>query len=297
VVAPPLDFSAWVHVTGYWFLDEAKDWTPPADLVAFIKKARDDNMKLVYIGFGSVIVSDSKAMTQSIVDAVLKADVRCILSKGWSDRLDAKNPTKSEVPLPPSIFQIASAPHDWLFAQIDAAVHHGGAGTTGASLRAGIPTIIKPFFGDQFFFSTRIEDIGVGLRVKHITPNTLGKALWIATHDTRMRTKAHALGERIRAENGVQTAVNALYRDMEYAKRLIKRKTGKRLRTPGEKDDEQDGDGDGDGEDDEEGEEWEYLEGEEVADAAAGQLGVGIGDPLGWEAYARQRRFMSAFGV
>jgi sterol 3beta-glucosyltransferase len=115
-------------------------------LLAFIKKARDDKMKLVYIGFGSVVVSDSKAMTQNIVEAVLKADVRCILSKGWSDRLDAKDPNKAEVVLPPSIFQIGSAPHDWLFKQIDAAVHHGGAGTTGASLRAGIPTIIKPFF-------------------------------------------------------------------------------------------------------------------------------------------------------
>jgi sterol 3beta-glucosyltransferase len=298
VVAPPLDFSAWVHVTGYWFLDEAKDWTPPAALLAFIKQAREDDKKLVYIGFGSVIVSDSKAMTQNIVDAVLKADVCCVLSKGWSDRLDAKEPNKSEVPLPPSIFQIASAPHDWLFKQIDAAVHHGGAGTTGASLRAGIPTIIKPFFGDQFFFSTRIEDIGVGLCVKHITPNTLGKALWIATHDSRMRTKARVLGERIRAENGVQTAINALYRDMEYAKRLIKRKTGKRLRSPGEDDDEdgdQDQDAFGDDEEDE-AEEWQFLDGDEVADAAAGQVGGGIGDPVGWEAYARQRRFLGAFG-
>jgi len=298
VVAPPLDFSAWVHVTGYWFLDEAKDWTPPADLLAFIRKAREDNTKLVYIGFGSVVVSDSKAMTQNIVDAVLKADVRCILSKGWSDRLDAKDPNKAEVALPDSIFQIASAPHDWLFKQIDAAVHHGGAGTTGASLRAGIPTIIKPFFGDQFFFSTRVEDIGVGLRVKNITPNTLGKALWIATHDGRIRTKARVLGERIRAENGVQTAINALYRDMEYAKRLIKRKTGMRLSSPGEKkaaeydDEDQDDFGD-----DEEEEEWTFLEGDDEADAdATGQSGVGIGDPLGWEAYAQQRRFLGAFG-
>ena len=298
VVAPPLDFSAWVHVTGYWFLDEANGWTPPADLLAFIKKARDDKMKLVYIGFGSVIVSDSKAMTQNIIDAVLKADVRCILSKGWSDRLDAREPNKAEVPLPPSIFQIASAPHDWLFQEIDAVVHHGGAGTTGASLRAGKPTIIKPFFGDQFFFSTRVEDIGVGLRVKHITPNALGKALWIATHDDRIITKARVLGERIRAENGVQTAINALYRDMEYAKRLIKRKTGKRLRTPGEKLAEYDDDQDtfGDDEDDEGAEEeWQFLQGDEVADAA-GQPGAGIGDPLGWEAYAKQRRFLGAFG-
>jgi sterol 3beta-glucosyltransferase len=301
VVAPPLDFSAWVHVTGYWFLDEAKDWTPPADLLAFIKKARDDNMKLVYIGFGSVVVSDSKAMTQNIVEAVLKADVRCILSKGWSDRLDAKDPTKAEVALPPSIFQIGSAPHDWLFKQVDAVVHHGGAGTTGASLRAGIPTIIKPFFGDQFFFSTRVEDIGVGLRVKNITPNTLGKALWIATHDGRIRTKARLLGERIRAENGVQTAINALYRDMEYAKRLIKRKTGTRLSTPGEKKaaeyDGEDADDQGDFGDDEEEEEWTFLEGDDDAEAdATGTAGAGIGDPVGWEAYAQQRRFLGAFG-
>lgn len=298
VVAPPLDFSAWVHVTGYWFLDESKDWTPPADLLAFIAKAKKDKMKLVYIGFGSVIVSDSKAMTQNIVDAVLKADVRCILSKGWSDRLDAREPNKSEVPLPPSIFQIASAPHDWLFKEMDAVVHHGGAGTTGASLRAGKPTIIKPFFGDQFFFSTRVEDIGVGIRVKHITPNALGKALWIATHDDRIRAKANLLGERIRSENGVQTAINALYRDMEYAKRLIKRKTGRQLRTPGEKVAEYDDDQDtfGDDEDDEGAEEeWQFLQGDEVADAA-GQPGARIGDPLGWEAYAKQRRFLGAFG-
>lgn len=296
VVTPPLDFSAWVHVTGYWFLDEASDWTPPADLLAFINKAREDDKKLVYIGFGSIIVSDSKAMTQNIIDAVLKADVRCILSKGWSDRLDAKEPNKSEVPLPPSIFQIGSAPHDWLFRQIDAAVHHGGAGTTGASLRAGVPTIIKPFFGDQFFFSTRVEDIGVGLRVKSITPNTLGKALWIATHDDRIRTKARVLGELIRAENGVQTAIKALYREMDLARHLIKSKTNTRLHEPDTKaaeyDDEQDTFGDDEAEQINAMEEWEH-----VNDAdAAGQPGAGIGDPRSWEAYARQRRFLGAFG-
>ncbi|KAL1583983.1 hypothetical protein WHR41_07365 [Cladosporium halotolerans] len=306
VVAPPLDFSAWVHITGYWFLDEAQDWTPPADLLTFIAKARADNMKLVYIGFGSVVVSDSKAMTQHIVDAVLKADVRCILSKGWSDRLDPTTPqTAPEIPLPPSIFQISSAPHDWLFAQLDAAVHHGGAGTTGASLRAGIPTIIRPFFGDQFFFASRVEDIGVGLRLRHLTPNALGKALWIATHDARVRDKAALLGARIRAENGVQTALSALYRDLEYARRLVKRKVGKRLRAPGEKgvewEDNEEGEGAGfgfDGEDGgEEEEEWTFVDEEEERNGGGdGATGVGIGDPMGWEARAAQRRFLGAFG-
>jgi len=74
------------------------------------------------------------------------------MSKGWSDRLSTKKADieaqKAVPPLPPQIYNIGSVPHDWLFKRIDAACHHGGAGTTGASLRAGIPTIIKPFFGD-----------------------------------------------------------------------------------------------------------------------------------------------------
>jgi hypothetical protein len=53
--------------------------------------------------------------------------------------------------IPPQCYQLDKVPHDWLFPQIDAALHHGGAGTTGASLRAGIPTLIKPWFGDQWF--------------------------------------------------------------------------------------------------------------------------------------------------
>ncbi|KAK4992859.1 Sterol 3-beta-glucosyltransferase [Elasticomyces elasticus] len=224
VVVPPLDFSDWIRITGYWFLDEATGWTPPQNLVDFINQAREDGQKLVYIGFGSIVVGDSKLVTQQVVDAVKKADVRCILSKGWSDRLDKKDATIPEVPLPPTIFQINAAPHDWLFKQIDAAVHHGGAGTTGASLREGVPTIIKPFFGDQFFFANRVEDLGVGIKLHKLGENALGKALWIACHDERMREKAKVLGENIRQENGVETAIKAIYRDMEYAKTLIKRR-------------------------------------------------------------------------
>ncbi|KIW74697.1 hypothetical protein Z517_11467 [Fonsecaea pedrosoi CBS 271.37] len=222
VVAPPLDYSDWVRVTGYWFLDEASDWTPPSELTDFIKKARDDKKKLVYIGFGSIVVSDPAALTKTVVDSVLKADVRCILSKGWSDRLGDPQALKTEVPLPPDIFQIKSAPHDWLFRQIDAACHHGGAGTTGASLRAGLPTVVKPFFGDQFFFGSRVEDLGVGICLKKVNVSVFSRALWEATHSERMIVKARLLGEQIRKENGVQTAIQAIYRDLEYARSLVR---------------------------------------------------------------------------
>lgn len=198
VVVPPLDFSDWIRVTGYWFLDEASDWSPPPALVKFIARARADEKKLVYIGFGSIVVSDPAALTKTVVESVLKADVRCILSKGWSDRLGNRDANVAEVPLPAEIHQITSAPHDWLFKQIDAAVHHGGAGTTGASLRAGLPTIIKPFFGDQFFFGSRIEDLGVGICMKKVNVSVFSRALWEATHSQRMISKAQMLGEHIR---------------------------------------------------------------------------------------------------
>jgi len=227
VVPPPLDFSDWIRVTGYWFLDEGSvktpraeeqktleegeaekpAWTPPKELTDFIEKARRDDKKVVYVGFGSIIVPDPAKMTQEVIDAVSKADVRCILSKGWSDRMaTAKDKEMAapadksydEVPLPPEILQIKSAPHDWLFAQIDAAAHHGGSGTTGASLRAGIPTIIRPFFGDQFFFGSRVEDLGVGICLKKWGAKSFARALWEATNSDRMITRARVLGEEIR---------------------------------------------------------------------------------------------------
>jgi sterol 3beta-glucosyltransferase len=164
VVPPPLDWYEWIRVTGklhiteslsflcshsigYWFLDDsenstAKKWEPPANLLEFIDKARAKQKKIVYIGFGSIVVSDPEAMTKCVLEAVKKSGVYAILSKGWSDRLSVKRPdtvaTDIEVPLPPEIFSITSVPHDWLFSRIDAACHHGGAGTTGASLR-GLP--------------------------------------------------------------------------------------------------------------------------------------------------------------
>jgi sterol 3beta-glucosyltransferase len=205
VVPPPLDFSDWIRITGYWFLDEGKVYNPPKEILAFIKKAKDDGKKLVYIGFGSILVEDPVAMTQTVIDAVLKADVRCILAKGWSNRVATSpgqpkpDPSRIEVPLPPEIYPVKSIPHDWLFSQLDAVAFHGGSGTMGAALRAGVPIIAKPFFGDQFFFGSRVEDLGVGICLRKLNSTLFGRALWEATRSDRMKAKAKALGEQIRA--------------------------------------------------------------------------------------------------
>lgn len=114
----------------------ANKWTPPADLVEFIDTAHKLGKKVVYIGFGSIVVSDPRAMTRTVIEAIVESGVYAILSKGWSDRLHKPGEdTEPEEPLPKQIYPISSIPHDWLFKRIDAACHHGGAGTTGASLR------------------------------------------------------------------------------------------------------------------------------------------------------------------
>lgn len=221
VLPPAVDFPDWIKVTGYWFLDEAasNNYKPPQDLQDFITQAHQDQKKLVYIGFGSIVVSDAKSLTTAIIEAVLEADVRCILNKGWSDRLNGNKDV--EVELPPEIFNSGAIPHDWLFPRIDAAVHHGGSGTTGATLRGGLPTIIKPFFGDQFFYAFRVEEIGVGIALRKLNGKSLAKALKVATSDIKMIEKAKRVSEKIRNEHGVLSAIEAIYLQLEYSRSLI----------------------------------------------------------------------------
>ncbi|CAH2355775.1 sterol 3-beta-glucosyltransferase [[Candida] railenensis] len=224
IYPPSVDFPDWIKVTGYWFLEEGSqkdNYEPPQKLVEFMEKARNDNKKIVYIGFGSIVVKNAKELTKAVVDAVLSSDVRCILNKGWSDRTskneDANEP---EIELPPEVYNSGNVPHDWLFSRIDAAVHHGGSGTTGATLKAGLPTVIKPFFGDQFFYASRVEDIEVGLGLKKLNSKSLSKCLKIVTTDKKMIERARKISSRIRHENGVLNAIECIYSELEYARNL-----------------------------------------------------------------------------
>lgn len=221
ILPPSVDFSEWIKVTGYWFLDEKNKYEPSPDLTEFISRARKLNKKLVYIGFGSIVVSNAKEMTKAICKAVEDADVYCVLNKGWSERLDDKSSKEVEVALPECVFSSGNVPHDWLFPQMDAAVHHGGSGTTGATLRAGLPTVVKPFFGDQFFYALRVEDIGAGVALRKLNSSSLTDALKEVTTNKRMLDKARLIKNQMAAEDGVQTAINCLYGELEYARSLV----------------------------------------------------------------------------
>jgi sterol 3beta-glucosyltransferase len=137
----PKDWPDYIHCTGYWFLDEHKvndRWQPPSELRSFLQldendKKKKDERPVVYIGFGSIIVSDPDAMSRVIVEAVMEAGVRAIVCKGWSSRnQEQDHSVKVLEQYPDSILSLDSVPHDWLFPLIQGVVHHGGAGTCAA---------------------------------------------------------------------------------------------------------------------------------------------------------------------
>lgn len=142
VVPVPADWSADNHVTGYWFLDSAYNWTPPSALLDFLQGGPPP----VYIGFGSMSSRNPQATADLVVKVIKKTNQRALLFSGWGG-LHKEN-------LSDSILMIDSTPHDWLFPRVAAVVHHGGAGTTAASLRAGVPSVVIPFLIDQPFWAS-----------------------------------------------------------------------------------------------------------------------------------------------
>jgi sterol 3beta-glucosyltransferase len=108
---------------------------------------------------------------------------------------------------------IEEAPHDRLLPLMAAVVHHGGAGTTAAALLAGRPSVICPFFGDQPFWGRLVHQAGLGpapLAQRRLTPARLAAAMHDAVHSQPLRQATAALGERLRAEDGVARAVEWL---------------------------------------------------------------------------------------
>ncbi len=115
--------------------------------------------------------------------------------------------------LPESIFKIDNAPHEWLFPRMSAIVHHGGAGTTGAALKAGKPMTICPFIADQPFWGECIHALGVGpkpIPQKKLSVPKLSNALHEMSHNATMHKCASKIGQLIQNENGIKNSVEAI---------------------------------------------------------------------------------------
>jgi len=209
VIPVPHDWSPQNHVTGYWFLEPSAEWRPPTELVAFLEAGPPP----VYIGFGSMGSKNPEATADMVLEALRRTHQRGVLASGWGGL--------KTTDLPESVFMVGSIPHAWLFPRMAAIVHHGGAGTTAAALSAGVPSIVTPVMGDQSFWARRVSELGVGLKSfprRKLTVEGLSRAIETAVSDDTIRAKSATLGEQIRAEDGISTAVELIERWFETAR-------------------------------------------------------------------------------
>lgn len=195
----PSDWTDNVHITGYWFQDDANEWHPSVELKTFL----EDGEAPVYVGFGSMAGRDPERFARIVLDALMKTGQRGVIATGWGGM--------SVMNVPKNVFVLDSAPHGWLFPRMSAVVHHGGAGTTAEGLCAGVPSVIVPFTVDQPFWGYRVKTLGIGpepIPASQLTADALAGAIQMAVTDINMRQRANSIGKAIRAEDGVGKAVN-----------------------------------------------------------------------------------------
>lgn len=194
LIPKPNDWGNHIDISGFYFLDLATSFTPEPDLAEFLESGPPP----VYIGFGSIVVDDPNKMTQMIFDAVRSSGVRALVSKGWGG-LGA-----DELGIPDGVFMLGNVPHDWLFERVSCVVHHGGAGTTAAGIKAGKPTLVVPFFGDQPFWGAMIARAKAGpdpIPYKDLTAEKLSEAIKFCLKPETIE-EAKSYGEKIREEKG-----------------------------------------------------------------------------------------------
>jgi UDP:flavonoid glycosyltransferase YjiC (YdhE family) len=197
----PPDWGSEVEVTGFWFVEEPSTFTPPADLARFL----DEGPPPVCVGFGSMSTEQPEAVSAMVLEAAKTAGVRLVLLSGWAGLTPGR--------LSHDVLALSGVPHSWLYPRCSAVVHHGGAGTTAAAVRAGVPAVVIPFHGDQPFWASRVQRVGVGpegFSRRKLTARRLADAIELAVTSDALRERAAELGRRVRAEQGALRAAKAI---------------------------------------------------------------------------------------
>lgn len=200
VLPRPADWDEKQHITGYLF-DDDPTWTPPPALSDFLAAGDPP----VYIGFGSMPDRKAAATTRLFVDALQRTGKRGVVLTGWAG-FGAGD-------VPPEVLLLDYAPHHWLFPRMAAVVHHGGAGTTASTFRAGAPSIIVPHNGDQPYWGRVAQRLGIGtspIPRGKLNAHRLAAAIDAATSDRAMQARAAQLGQKIAAEDGAGEAVRVI---------------------------------------------------------------------------------------
>jgi sterol 3beta-glucosyltransferase len=199
VLPRPSDWGPEVRVTGYWWPARPTGWHPPTELLDFLRAGPAP----VFVGFGSMASSGSDRLTEVVAGAVARAGVRAVVQAGWAGLS----------PVGDDLLRVGDLPHDWLFPHMAAVVHHAGAGTTGAGLRAGVPAVAAPVLLDQPFWAARLHQLGVApppLPMQTLTVDALADAMRACIDDPAHRQRAAELARRIRAEDGAAAVLEVV---------------------------------------------------------------------------------------
>ena len=192
----PADWPPQAHLTGYlvWERDRPVD---PA-LAAFV----DTDPKPVVLTLGSLWnVYPEERIVRTVVSAARRAGRRVVRVGGRVDY-----PADD-------VYRATEVEYPWLLRHASAIVHHGGFGTTGEAVRAGIPQVAMPSFSDQPFWSQVAHRIGAAVRpvpLTQLTEQTLGRAVDECLRDRAMADRAADIGAKLAAEDGNNTAVKIL---------------------------------------------------------------------------------------
>ncbi|THW22437.1 UDP-Glycosyltransferase/glycogen phosphorylase, partial [Aureobasidium pullulans] len=201
LVPRPADWPKHIDVCGFFFR-EPPSYKPPPDLSAFLEAGPPP----VYIGFGSIVIEDPEALTDTILEAVRMTGVRALVSRGWSKLGQGRDSDDT-------VFYLSDCPHEWLFDHVAAAVHHGGAGTTACGLSKGVPSFLVPFFGDQPFWGIMVAASGAGpepIPYQSLTALGLARAITkCLAPETRLAAKEVA--DKMNTEDGVRAAVQSFH--------------------------------------------------------------------------------------
>lgn len=174
--------------------------------------------KPVYIGWGSMVTGKPERMTCFAVRGLMLAKKRGIVLGGWAglcpERLVGEAGAEElQAYAAEHVLFVKTAPHEWLFPRCAAVVHPGGAGTTAAALRSGVPSIVIPCAFDQFTNATDTEASGAGIGLRQfskVKESDLAAAITRATSDSSMIARAAELGKLLKAEDGAAAATAAL---------------------------------------------------------------------------------------
>jgi sterol 3beta-glucosyltransferase len=192
------EWPDWYVQTGWWRLENRTSAT------SRIREFLATGPAPLYVGFGSWNAHEKTAVTDAILAALKTTGNRAIL---------LRNTVDSRTEFPANVLVVDDLPHERVFPNIKAAVHHGGAGTVGAAAAAGIPTIVIPAFPAQAPWGHLVTDLGVGMMLDHhqITEQELAAA-FREMDRPHLRARADELGAQVRKEGGREQAADEIER-------------------------------------------------------------------------------------